>query len=152
MRCPKCTSFEDKVIDSRISKEGSTIRRRRECMECGNRFTTTEMLVREDLVVIKRDGRREDFDREKLVRATRAACHKRPVDVEQITMLVEDVIDILEAQFESEIPSRAIGDAVMERLRRIDQVAYVRFASIYKQFRDVAEFMQEINALDKPKQ
>ena len=152
MRCPKCTSIEDKVIDSRISKEGSTIRRRRECMECGNRFTTTEMLVREDLVVIKRDGRREDFDREKLVRATRAACHKRPVDVEQITMLVEDVIDILEAQFESEIPSRAIGDAVMERLRRIDQVAYVRFSSIYKQFRDVAEFMQEINALDKPKQ
>ena len=152
MLCPKCTSIEDKVIDSRISKEGSTIRRRRECMECGNRFTTTEMLVREDLVVIKRDGRREDFDREKLVRATRAACHKRPVDVEQITMLVEDVIDILEAQFESEIPSRAIGDAVMERLRRIDQVAYVRFASIYKQFRDVAEFMQEINALDKPKQ
>ena len=152
MRCPKCTSIEDKVIDSRISKEGSTIRRRRECMECGNRFTTTEMLVREDLVVIKRDGRREDFDREKLVRATRAACHKRPVDVEQITMLVEDVIYILEAQFESEIPSRAIGDAVMERLRRIDQVAYVRFASIYKQFRDVAEFMQEINALDKPKQ
>ena len=152
MRCPKCTSIEDKVIDSRISKEGSTIRRRRECMECGNRFTTTEMLVREDLVVIKRDGRREDFDREKLVRATSAACHKRPVDVEQITMLVEDVIDILEAQFESEIPSRAIGDAVMERLRRIDQVAYVRFASIYKQFRDVAEFMQEINALDKPKQ
>ena len=152
MRCPKCTSIEDKVIDSRISKECSTIRRRRECMECGNRFTTTEMLVREDLVVIKRDGRREDFDREKLVRATRAACHKRPVDVEQITMLVEDVIDILEAQFESEIPSRAIGDAVMERLRRIDQVAYVRFASIYKQFRDVAEFMQEINALDKSKQ
>lgn len=152
MRCPKCTSIEDKVIDSRISKEGSTIRRRRECMECGNRFTTTEMLVREDLVVIKRDGRREDFDHEKLVRAARAACHKRPVDAEQITMLVEDVIDILEAQFESEIPSRAIGDAVMERLRRIDQVAYVRFASIYKQFRDVAEFMQEINALDKPKQ
>jgi transcriptional repressor NrdR len=152
MRCPKCTSIEDKVIDSRISKEGSTIRRRRECMECGNRFTTTEMLVREGLVVIKRDGRREDFDREKLVRAARAACHKRPVDAEQITMLVEDVIDILEAQFESEIPSRAIGDAVMERLRRIDQVAYVRFASIYKQFRDVAEFMQEINALDKPKQ
>lgn len=152
MRCPKCTSIEDKVIDSRISKEGSTIRRRRECMECGHRFSTTELLVREGIVVIKRDGRREDFDREKLVRAVRAACHKRPVDAEQIAMLVEDVIDILEAQYESEIPSRAIGDAVMERLRRIDQVAYVRFASIYKQFRDVAEFMNEINALDKPKQ
>lgn len=151
MRCPKCTSIEDKVIDSRISKEGSTIRRRRECLECGHRFTTTETLVREGLVVIKRDGRREDFDREKLVRAVRAACHKRPVDAEQIAMLVEDTIDILEAQYESEIPSRAIGDAVMHRLRKIDQVAYVRFASIYKQFQDVAEFMQEINELDKPK-
>jgi transcriptional repressor NrdR len=150
MRCPKCTSIEDKVIDSRISKEGNTIRRRRECLECGYRFSTTEMLVRDGLVVIKRDGRREDFDREKLLRAVRAACHKRPVDAEQIAMLVEDVIDIMEAQFDSQIPSRAIGDAVMERLSRIDQVAYVRFASIYKQFRDVAEFMHEISALDRP--
>ncbi|HEX2101740.1 MAG TPA: transcriptional regulator NrdR [Candidatus Synoicihabitans sp.] len=150
MRCPKCTSIEDKVIDSRISKEGSTIRRRRECLECGHRFSTTEVLVRDGLVVIKRDGRREDFDREKLLRAVKAACHKRPVDAEQIAMLVEDVIDILEAQYDSQIPSRAIGDAVMERLARIDQVAYVRFASIYKQFRDVAEFMHEINSLDRP--
>lgn len=150
MRCPKCTSIEDKVIDSRISKEGSTIRRRRECLECGYRFSTTEVLVRDGLVVIKRDGRREDFDREKLLRAVRAACHKRPVDAEQIAMLVEDVIDIMEAQYDSQIPSRAIGDAVMERLSRIDQVAYVRFASIYKQFRDVAEFMNEISALDRP--
>jgi len=142
-------SIEDKVIDSRISKEGNTIRRRRECLECGNRFSTTEVLVRDGLVVVKRDGRREEFDREKLLRAVRAACHKRPVDADQITMLVEDVIDIVEAQFDSQIPSRAIGDAVMERLSRIDQVAYVRFASIYKQFRDVAEFMHEINALDR---
>ncbi len=150
MRCPKCTSIEDKVIDSRISKEGNSIRRRRECLECGYRFSTTETLVRDGLVVIKRDGRREEFDREKLMRAVRAACHKRPVDAEQVAMLVEDVIDILEAQFDSQIPSRAIGDAVMERLSRIDQVAYVRFASIYKQFRDVAEFMHEINSLDRP--
>ncbi len=150
MRCPKCTSIEDKVIDSRISKEGSTIRRRRECLECNHRFTTTETLVREGLVVIKRDGRREDFDREKLIRATRAACHKRPVDAEQISMLVEDVIDILEAQYDHQIPSRAIGDAVMERLRKMDQVAYVRFASIYKQFRDVTEFVDEISSLEKP--
>lgn len=149
MRCPKCTSIEDKVIDSRISKEGGSIRRRRECLECGNRFTTTELLVREGLVVIKRDGRREDFDREKLVRAARAACHKRPVDNEQIGMLIEDVIDILEAQYDTEIPSHAIGDAVMQRLRKIDEVAYVRFASVYKEFRDVSEFMHEINALDK---
>ena len=149
MRCPKCTSIEDKVIDSRISREGSTIRRRRECLECGHRYTTTEGLIRDGLVVIKRDGRREDFSREKLVHAVRAACHKRPVDAEQITMLIEDVIDVLEAQYESEIPSGAIGDAVMQRLRNVDQVAYVRFASVYKEFRDVAEFMHEISTLSK---
>jgi transcriptional repressor NrdR len=149
MRCPKCTSIDDKVIDSRISKDGSTIRRRRECTECGHRFTTTEALVRDGLVVLKRDGRREDFDREKLVRAVRAACHKRPVDPEQITMLIEDVMDALEAQFDKEIPSRAIGEGVMQRLRTVDQVAYVRFASVYKEFRDVAEFVDEISALGK---
>ena len=147
MRCPKCTSIEDKVIDSRISKEGSTIRRRRECLECGHRYSTNESVLREGMVVMKRDGRREEFDREKLIRAVRAACHKRPIDLEQITMLVEDVIDALEAQFESEIPSSAIGEAVMQRLRHIDQVAYVRFASIYKQFRDVAEFVDEVSSL-----
>src|ERR1700712_563924 len=107
MRCPKCTSIEDKVIDSRISREGSTIRRRRECLECGHRYSTTEGLVRDGMVVIKRDGRREEFSREKLMQSVRAACHKRPVDAEQITMLIEDVMDMLEAQFENEIPSSA---------------------------------------------
>jgi transcriptional repressor NrdR len=149
MRCPKCTSIEDKVIDSRISKEGSTIRRRRECLECGHRYSTTEGLVRDGMVVIKRDGRREEFTRDKLVHAVRAACHKRPVDAEQISMLLEDVMDVLEAQYENEIPSGAIGDAVMQRLRTVDQVAYVRFASVYKEFRDVAEFMHEISTLAK---
>jgi transcriptional repressor NrdR len=149
MRCPKCTSIEDKVIDSRISREGSTIRRRRECLECGHRYSTTENLVRDGIVVLKRDGRREDFDREKLVRAVRAACHKRPVDAEQIAMLIEDLLDALEAQFEREIPTRAIGEGVMQRLRTVDQVAYVRFASVYKEFRDVAEFVDEISTLDK---
>lgn len=149
MRCPKCTSIEDKVIDSRISREGNTIRRRRECLECGHRFTTTEGLVRDGLIVTKRDGRREDFSREKLNHAVRAACHKRPIEAEQMTMLVEDVIDALEAQYESEIPSQAIGDAVMQGLRKIDQVAYVRFASVYKEFRDVNEFVDEISALVK---
>ena len=151
MRCPKCTSIEDKVIDSRISREGNSIRRRRECLECGTRFSTTESLVRDGLVVIKRDGRREEFDREKLIHAVRAACHKRPVDIEQMSMLVDDVVDVLEAQFESEISSSAIGENVMQRLRTIDQVAYVRFASVYKEFRDVSEFMQEISSLPKPK-
>ena len=149
MRCPKCTSIEDKVIDSRISREGNTIRRRRECLECGTRFSTTETMVRDGLFVIKRDGRREDFDREKVVHAIRAACHKRPVDLEQIGMVVEDVVDIVEAQYESEIPSKVIGESVMQRLRTIDQVAYVRFASVYKEFRDVKEFMHEISSLPK---
>jgi transcriptional repressor NrdR len=151
MRCPKCTSIEDKVIDSRISKEGSTIRRRRECLECGHRYSTTEALIRDGISVIKRDGRREEFSREKLLHAVRAACHKRPVDAEQIAMLIEDVIDVLEAQYESEIPSSAIGDAVMQRMRTVDQVAYVRFASVYKEFRDVGEFVDEISALGKQK-
>ncbi len=151
MRCPKCTSIEDKVIDSRISKEGSTIRRRRECLECGNRYTTTETLVRDTLVVVKRDGRQEPFLREKLIGAIRAACHKRPVDNEQISMLVEDVIDAVEARYDSQVPTQAIGEHVMQRLRKIDQVAYVRFASVYKEFRDVNEFVDEISALVKNK-
>lgn len=147
MRCPKCTSIEDKVIDSRISREGNTIRRRRECMECGTRFTTTETLVREDIVVLKHDGRREDFDREKLTRSVRAACHKRPLDAERVSMLVDDVMDILEARHDTEIPSSAIGEGVMQQLRKIDHVAYVRFASVYKEFRDVSEFVSEIRSL-----
>ncbi len=139
------------MIDSRISKEGNTIRRRRECLECGHRFTTTETLVLDGTIVIKRDGRREEFDREKLVHSVRAACHKRPVDIEQITMLVEDVVDAIEARFENEIPSQAIGEGVMQRLRSVDQVAYVRYASVYKEFRDVSEFMSEIGSPGKNK-
>lgn len=149
MRCPKCTSIEDKVIDSRIVREGVNIRRRRECLECGHRFSTTETVVREDLTVVKRDGRHEPFDPEKLQHALRAACHKRPVDLEQINMIVEDLIDALEAQFEREIPSSAIGEACMQRLKVIDKVAYVRFASVYKEFRDVSEFVEELNRLSK---
>jgi len=147
MRCPKCTSIEDKVIDSRIARDGNTIRRRRECLECGHRFTTTEFLVRDSMVVIKRDGRQEPFDRDKLLRAVRAACHKRPVDNEQITMLIEDVLDAVEAEYESQVPTQAIGEHVMQRLRKTDQVAYVRFASVYKEFRDVSEFVHEISSL-----
>ena len=151
MRCPKCTSIEDKVIDSRISKEGNTIRRRRECLECGHRYSTTETVLREGMVVIKRDARREEFDREKLVRAVRAACHKRPIDNEQITMLLEDVLDAVEAHYDSQVPTSAIGEHVMQRLGKMDQVAYVRFASVYKEFRDVSEFVDEISTLPKPK-
>jgi len=109
------------------------------------------MLVRDGMVVIKRDGRREEFNREKLIHAVRAACHKRPIDLDQITMLIEDVIDALEAQFENEIPSGVIGEGIMQRLRNLDQVAYVRYASVYKEFRDVSGFVDEISALGKPK-
>jgi transcriptional repressor NrdR len=149
MRCPKCTSIEDKVVDSRISREGNTIRRRRECLECGHRFSTTEILIREGVYVLKHDGRREEFDRDKLTRSVRAACHKRPIDAERISMLVDDVMDILEAKHDTEIPSDAIGEGVMHQLRKIDHVAYVRFASVYKEFRDVAEFVSEIKDLGK---
>ena len=147
MRCPKCTSIEDKVIDSRIARDGNNTRRRRECLECGNRFTTSETLVRDSMVLVKRDGRQEPFDREKLLRAVRAACHKRPIDNEQITMLIEDVIDAVEALYESQVPTSAVGEHVMQRLRKMDQVAYVRFASVYKEFRDVSEFVDEITSL-----
>lgn len=147
MRCPRCTSTEDRVIDSRVSKDGTAIRRRRECVDCGHRFTTTETVLREGLVVIKRDGRREEFDRAKILNGLRKACQKRPIDAEQLHMLIEDVIDRLEARFEGEVPARAIGEEVMEQLRRIDGVAYIRFASVYKDIRDLADLVDEIQNL-----
>lgn len=151
MRCLKCGSLEDKVIDSRINKDGTSIRRRRECLACSHRFTTTEEILRDGLVVVKRDGRREDFDRNKMLAGIRRACEKRPVDIEQINMMVTDITNQLQEQFADEIPSRAIGELLMERLHQIDKVAYVRFASVYKDFRDVNEFMEEITRLDRNK-
>ncbi len=148
MRCPRCTSTEDRVIDSRASKDGTTIRRRRECISCGHRFSTTETVLREGLVVIKRDGRREDFDRSKLLNGLRKACEKRPIDAEQLNMLVEDVTDALESRFDYEVPSGAVGEQVMEHLRRIDSVAYIRFASVYKDLRDLTDIVAEINRLE----
>jgi transcriptional repressor NrdR len=148
MRCPRCTSTEDRVIDSRASKDGTTIRRRRECAACNHRFSTTETVHREGLVVIKRDGRREDFDRSKILAGLRKACEKRPIDAEQLNMLVEDVTDALEGRFDYEVPSRAVGEQVMDQLRRIDSVAYIRFASVYKDLRDLTEVVAEINRLE----
>ena len=149
MRCPKCASTLDKVIDSRISKDGSTIRRRRECMDCNHRFSTAEQILRENLYVTKRDGRREDFDKVKIVNSLRRACQKRPVDAEQINILVEDMIDHLENEFGMEIPSTAVGEKVLENLKNIDPIAYIRFASVYKDFRNIDEFLNEIGALSK---
>lgn len=148
MRCLKCASLEDKVIDSRINKDGTSIRRRRECLACGQRFTTTEEILRDGLLVIKRGGRREDFDRAKMLAGLRRACEKRPVDIEQINMVVTDITNILQQKFDDEIPSQAIGELLMQKLHEIDKIAYVRFASVYKDFRDVNEFMAELTRLD----
>ena len=137
------------MIDSRVSSSGLSIRRRRSCQSCEYRFSTTEEVVSEDFYVIKNDGRREPFDRNKLVSGIHRATEKRPVDGEQIEMLIADVLTDLETEFDTEIPSRAIGEHVMNRLRAIDQIAYVRFASVYKQFRDIDELAKEIDGLQK---
>ncbi|MBE2214788.1 MAG: transcriptional repressor NrdR [Opitutaceae bacterium] len=148
MRCPRCSSTEDRVIDSRVSKDGSAIRRRRECASCGHRYSTAETILREGLVVIKRDGRREDFDRSKILTGLRKACEKRPINAEQLNLLLEDVMDQLEAHYDAEIPSLAIGEAVMQQLKRIDAIAYIRFASVYKDINDLAALAEEINHLE----
>ena len=147
MRCPKCTSPETKVLDTRIGKNETSIRRRRECLECGYRFTTIEEVLHADLQVIKRDGRREDFDRGKISGGLRKAVEKRPIDVLQIEMLVADVLAALEREYDHEIPSQAIGEHIMQRLKHLDQIAYVRYASVYKDFRDLSELAEEISSL-----
>ncbi|MEM8549833.1 MAG: transcriptional regulator NrdR [Verrucomicrobiota bacterium] len=151
MYCPKCSHKDTKVLDTRIGKGKLSIRRRRECLNpaCRHRFTTVEEILREGLVVIKRDGRREEFDRDKLFSGIRKAVEKRPVQTEQIEMLVAEVIDALEGEFDNEIPTKAIGEQVMNRLKHIDSIAYVRYASVYKDFRDIEEFAKEIKTLMK---
>lgn len=149
MQCPKCGTKDTRVIDSRVSSNGVSIRRRRSCQNCEYRFSTIEEVVSEDLYVVKNDGRREPFDRNKLATGIHRATEKRPVEGEQISMLITDVLTDLENQYDSEIPSRAIGECVMKRLKAIDQIAYVRFASVYKQFRDIDELAKEIDGLQK---
>ena len=144
MKCPFCREEDSRVIDSRTIEEGLAIRRRRECLDCGYRFTTIEEVLRADLQVVKRDGRREDFDRAKLLGGLKKAVQKRPIDVMQIEMLIADVLASLEKEYDHEIPSQAIGECVMQRLKHLDQIAYVRYASVYKDFRDLAELAQEI--------
>jgi transcriptional repressor NrdR len=136
------------VIDSRASREGATIRRRRECLACGHRFTTYEHIERASLMVVKRDGRREEFVREKLVSALQRACQKRPVTQEQIEDLVEKIMDGLSSEYDREVPYTAVGARVMEGLRTLDPIAYVRFASVYRRFDEAAEFVQEVKKLE----
>ncbi len=144
MRCPFCNHIEDKVIDSRQSKDGDVIRRRRECLKCEGRFTSYERI--EDVLphVIKKDDRREQFDRQKILHGLEKACEKRPISVEVRENLVRQIEKNIQAIGEKEIPCSLIGEQVMDGLKEIDEVAYVRFASVYRQFKDIKEFIQEI--------
>ena len=147
MKCPFCGHEEDKVVDSRSSSDGSSIRRRRECLGCGKRFTTYEHIEGQPLMIIKKDGRREPFDRHKLLAGLVKACEKRPVSMEALERLVDELERELSQQFEREVPSREIGERVMKKLHALDPVAYVRFASVYREFKDVAQFLEELKPM-----
>jgi transcriptional repressor NrdR len=147
VRCPFCLHPDSRVVDSRVSEEGSAVRRRRECPDCGRRFTTFEHAEETPLFVIKKDGRREPFDRGKLLAGLTRACEKRPISREQIEAVAEEVERGLRDRLSEEVPSRDIGDMVMQRLRRLDEVAYVRFASVYKAFTDADSFVREVRTL-----
>lgn len=151
MKCPYCGFEESKVIDSRPTEEGEKIRRRRECLECTKRFTTYEIIESLPLVVVKKDKSREVFDRNKLFNSILRACEKRTVSVEQIEKAVTEIETSLQNSLDREITTTKIGELAMEKLRNLDEVAYVRFASVYRQFRDVSSFMEEIEKIIKSK-
>lgn len=147
MKCPYCDNLDTKVIDSRPTEEGSAIRRRRECEECGRRFTTYEKVEESIIMVIKKDGKREAFDRNKVMNGIVKACEKRPVSMADIEKVVNDIERGLNNMMEKEVKSTFIGELIMDQLKKLDQVAYVRFASVYRQFTDVNTFIQEIEKL-----
>lgn len=147
MRCPFCGHDEDKVIDSRPADEGAAIRRRRECISCSKRFTTYEKIENLPLLVVKKDGTRQPYDRDKLISGLMKSCEKRPVSTSQIEKLADNVELQIQNSLRREISSREIGEMVMELLKDIDEVAYVRFASVYRQFKDVNSFLQELNEM-----
>ncbi len=149
MRCPKCGHLEDKVLDSRQAKDGASIRRRRICLQCNHRYTTYEEIERAALRVLKRDGRTEPFDKHKLINGIAKACEKRPVNLETIERIADEIISELEALHGRQVNSQDIGLTVMERLHDLDEVAYVRYASVYRQFQDVGEFIDAIRALER---
>ena len=148
MKCPFCAKAKDKVVDSRESGAGDSIRRRRECLDCGRRFTSYERIEEIPYLVIKKDGRREAFDRSKLMAGIHRACEKRPVSAKALDALVEEIEQLMADSSDREVPSSRIGERVMERLRELDKVAYVRFASVYREFEDVREFMAELQNLE----
>ncbi len=149
MKCPFCGFPDSRVLDSRPTLDGTAIRRRRECPECGARFTTYERYELLPLIVVKKDGRRETFDRSKLLNGVLKACEKRPISYDTLEKLVEEVELTLQRQGTTEIPSKFIGELVMSKLRQIDQVAYVRFASVYKDFREIDQFLEIVKELKK---
>ncbi len=150
MKCPFCGHLEDKVVDSRSAQEGSAIRRRRECLQCSRRFTTYEHVEDVPLMVIKKDGRREAFDRKKLLAGLVKACEKRPVGLERLEGIVDSIERLLQNNLDKEVSSTQIGEMVMQQLHELDEVAYVRFASVYRQFKDINQFMGELkDLLDK---
>lgn len=147
MKCPYCGFEESKVIDSRPADEGERIRRRRECLKCGKRFTTHEVIETVPIVVVKRDKSREVFDRDKLTAGILRACEKRPVSIGQISKIVDNIEAKLQSSLDREVTSMSIGELTMEELKNVDEVAYVRFASVYRQFKDINTFMDELNKL-----
>ncbi len=147
MRCPFCGFEESKVIDSRPTDEGEKIRRRRECLKCSKRFTTYEMIESLPIIVIKKDKSRETFDRQKLLNGMLRACEKRPVSIGTIENAIDDIESLIQNSLDREVSSEKIGQLVMEKLKNIDEVAYVRFASVYRQFKDINTFMSELNKL-----
>lgn len=149
MLCPFCGHLESKVVNSRQNPRGDAIRRRRECLECAHRFTTFEMIEKTPVMVVKRDGKRETFDREKVIKGVLRACEKRPVTIDDVEMVVQNVEKTMHNNMEKEVSSLKIGEMVLKQLRAVDEVAYVRFASVYRQFRDVNEFSQELRDLMK---
>ncbi len=150
MKCPYCGHEEDKVVDSRSSQEGDAIRRRRECLKCQRRYTTYEHIEGVSLMVFKKDGRRESFDRKKVLSGLVKSCEKRPISVEKLEETVDDIERTLQRNFDKEVASVEIGELIMQRLGKLDQVAYVRFASVYREFKDVNQFMKELKQiLDK---
>ena len=147
MKCPHCGYEESKVVDSRHSEDGLSIRRRRECLKCQKRFTTYETVEVLPIIVVKRDNSREPFDRNKILNGMLRACEKRPVSTQDLENIVKEIESLVQNSLEREITSQFIGEQVMERLKPLDEVAYVRFASVYRQFKDIHSFMQELNKI-----
>jgi len=149
MKCPFCSCEEDKVVDSRSSREGKSIRRRRECLSCGQRFTTYEYVETIPLTIVKADGRREPYDRQKILSGLRTACKKRPVSTETIDQMADQIENQIQGMAESEISSKHIGELAMKALYQVDEVAYIRFASVYRKFKEIKEFLSEISVMQQ---